>query len=540
MNFPSDESRFKILNSYEYLFQNATQTAGYLFRATGDSIYLKNTFDLAEKSSACTFLQLHHRFSVADKLDMPDSLIQRERILSAKSKLLTTNANVALANIKEDEWVQTHLDYEEIRKEIIRKYPQYYFLESNLELPSIKEIQQSLTSNKQVVLKYFLTNDRYFIFYISSQKVHLIEKMKSNDFTNTISETVSFLRMDNGRETTQEDVKQFVMNANKLYEWLVKPVDSLLNQGDQLIIIPDKVLSYLPFEVLLGTTNETSNLNALPYLIKSYSISYSYSTAMLNFTRKFSKESKFKNNYLGVGPGINNHNTIHDASIEEIEQANLIWNGKTLLRENAIKRNFFNNAKQSRIVHIAAHSALEEEDPSTFAILLNSKRSELVRDSIMMNEIYTADIPSDLVILSGCETANGPIRNGEGIVSLSHAFSYAGAKSITCSLWKTENKVSSQIITSYHKYLQSGKEKDEAMRQAKLDFLVNADNLLSHPFFWAPFINIGNQEALSYTEETVYSAHINNNLFYLVVALIIFILLVINLIQNKSHKKVTF
>ena len=100
---------------------------------------------------------------------------------------------------------------------------------------------------------------------------------------------------------------------------------------------------------------------------------------------------------------------------------------------------------------------------------------------------------TQLVILSACETGNGQMINGEGIISLSRAFFYSGCRSVMTTLWKAED-VSVTFITKHmHEYLKKGYPKDEALQLAKLDYLKSSDidSRYKTPAYWAPLVLTG-------------------------------------------------
>jgi CHAT domain-containing protein len=97
-----------------------------------------------------------------------------------------------------------------------------------------------------------------------------------------------------------------------------------------------------------------------------------------------------------------------------------------------------------------------------------------------------------LVVLSACEAGNGRLVKGEGVISLARAFAYAGCHNVLTTLWKAEDQATAFIATSVHEYLRQGYRKDEALRQAKLDYLAqDLHPVLKSPRYWANFIFIG-------------------------------------------------
>ena len=101
-------------------------------------------------------------------------------------------------------------------------------------------------------------------------------------------------------------------------------------------------------------------------------------------------------------------------------------------------------------------------------------------------------INADLVTLSACDTALGKEFAGEGILGLSRAFQYAGARSVLASLWGVGDQHTAELMKRFYRYLKAGRSKDEALRGAQLDLLRSAaDPTAAHPFYWAAFQVIG-------------------------------------------------
>ena len=103
-----------------------------------------------------------------------------------------------------------------------------------------------------------------------------------------------------------------------------------------------------------------------------------------------------------------------------------------------------------------------------------------------------------MVVLSACETAMGKQIKGEGNLSLARAYFQAGAKSVIASLWAVNDESTARIMIDFYKYLGKGKRKDEALQQAKLDYLAWADPAYQHPYYWAGFIAIGDMSPLTF------------------------------------------
>jgi CHAT domain-containing protein len=111
-------------------------------------------------------------------------------------------------------------------------------------------------------------------------------------------------------------------------------------------------------------------------------------------------------------------------------------------------------------------------------------------------EIYELDLRAQLAVLTACETGIGKNEDGEGVRSLGYSFAYAGCPSLVMSLWKIDEKVSSEIISRFYEYLAEGMPKHLALRQAKLDHLANSPEELTSPYYWAGMVLVGDVSPL--------------------------------------------
>ena len=141
------------------------------------------------------------------------------------------------------------------------------------------------------------------------------------------------------------------------------------------------------------------------------------------------------------------------------------------------------------MLHLAMHSNVNNEN-SEFSNLEFSTDNE--DNKLYISELYNMSFNADLAVLSACNTAVGHLKKGEGLISVSKAFTYAGVPSTVTSLWKVPDKETSKIMVSFYHYLKDGKPKNEALQLAKLNYLnTTNDALLKHPYYWAGFIISG-------------------------------------------------
>ena len=146
-----------------------------------------------------------------------------------------------------------------------------------------------------------------------------------------------------------------------------------------------------------------------------------------------------------------------------------------------------------RIVHFAAHGHLDDRFPLNSALVLSiPEELEEGRDNGLLQvwEIFERlRLESELVVLSACSSALGEELGGEGLIGLTRAFQYAGARSVAASLWSVRDEATAELMVRFHRHLRAGLPKDQALRAAQMELLrgpVEGKDL-SAPFYWAAF-----------------------------------------------------
>ncbi len=160
-----------------------------------------------------------------------------------------------------------------------------------------------------------------------------------------------------------------------------------------------------------------------------------------------------------------------------------------------------------RVIHFATHGFVNEENPKLSGILFAQDTTKIDKESfeniaglianqnegiLYQSEIYNLNFNADLVVLSACETGLGKITKGEGVIGLTRALLYAGSKNIVVSLWSVNDKSTSKLMIFFYENLLNDKKQDKyskPLSEAKRKIIE--DGKYSHPYFWSPFILIG-------------------------------------------------
>jgi CHAT domain-containing protein len=146
------------------------------------------------------------------------------------------------------------------------------------------------------------------------------------------------------------------------------------------------------------------------------------------------------------------------------------------------------NLANYRIVHFATHALLNNQHPELSGLVLSlvDEQGKPQNGFVDLEDIYNLDLPADLVVLSGCETALGKKIEGEGLVGLTRGFMYAGTNRVMASLWKIDDRATAEFMRRFYAALLGKKMRPAAaLRAAQLE--MRNDKRWSSPYYWAAF-----------------------------------------------------
>jgi CHAT domain-containing protein len=154
----------------------------------------------------------------------------------------------------------------------------------------------------------------------------------------------------------------------------------------------------------------------------------------------------------------------------------------------ATKSAFKQAVSESSILHVASHGSINLENPFESALILS--KTDKDDGKLTVNEIIDYKIPSSLVVLSACDTSNGQIFGGEGLLSLAWAFLVGGAKEVVGAQWKINDIQSKKMMVDFHKELKKSGNPIYALQQSQKKALQNTAPF-NHPYYWSGFVAIG-------------------------------------------------
>ncbi|MFK7796620.1 MAG: CHAT domain-containing protein [Aureispira sp.] len=508
------------------LFETAIASALDIAKSTGDPQYLQEAFELSERSKSMLMADMLQEQSAAVAGGVPDSLVNKlqslKRALHVAEKkrfdAIAAQDNVAEKEA-EDRIFDINQELDILKRHFEKAYPKYYKLKYDEKQVSLKDIQAALEP-RSMLLEFFEGDQDIYIFSVYEDRLEVTSFERTADynrlfkhFSNSLIDVESFI------ERPVRVYNTFIKRSHQLYQALIAPVD--LKGIQRIIIIPDGELSYLPFEVLLTDSVAPvvdeeeamqANFKALPYLLRNFSTNYNYS-GRLWLERNVLSKNAVNNRILALAPkysgvampewrgkreiSLRKRLTDLPGAFDEVAHLKENYAGAFYSNYDANEAILKKEAANYGILHLAMHGLVNSKKPEFSGLALAEDKSRDEDNFLYAYEIEQLPIQTSLIVLSACETGIGQYQKGEGVVSIGRSFVYAGAPSLLMTLWNLNDQSGAFIIEKFYKNLNNGLEKDEAIRQAKLEYLKTYSQEFAHPFLWAPFIQVGSYESIS-------------------------------------------
>ncbi len=482
--YDSDEARLFLGKIKHSVHSKPIDISILLYELTGKINYLEQAyqFDQLNKASILALNVQENELRKSNGLD--SELLEKEALVKKNITRLSLSATREKDSITLKSLVAGIRDLEiELGKiqEKINEDPVWKLRGAGTQIPGVTQLQRKLDNNS-ALLSYHLSEHELLVILISNRKF---------EYYKTDIDPGFFERLDHFKKILQtgsaDQRYEGSQPAQALFQVLIKPVYASLKQYARLVIIPDDELNYLPFEALQDENKK--------YLLEQFSIQYQFSTALFgeNLRAGYLTRSLAFAPFTSAGLTEDTAGSFYSllpASKEEVENLK----GRVLTDSSATKKNFLRLSNSYPLLHLATHASVNNDTPSHSYIAFYPYERDY---RLYAGEIASLRLDSvQLVILSACETGTGKLVKGEGLMSLSRAFAYAGCPDIITSLWKAEDRTTSFLTQRLHYYLEKNYSKDRALQQAKIDLLKSneIDPRYKTPDYWAHLIFIGNYE----------------------------------------------
>lgn len=524
-NFTMESSKL-FFQSWNYSnYENAIRTLYELHQNTQEEKYLNEAWRLIEMNKSVLLLENLMRAEKADLAGVTDSLktsISKvsEQVWNKRRDLTSCQQDKECEESKviklRAELRDAENKLESYRRVVQQQSPNYYQLAYDKDLISLPNTQASIDDDA-IMLNYFATSRNYYLISVSAESsfFHRIERDSILDQSLT-----DFLTEVSGETLQNQDLKtgfdKFIQSGNSLTTRLI-PADLLINQYKKVTIIPDGLLSLLPFEALTSSLSlpSTVNFSNLTYMIKSHQINYGYS-ATLWFRNTANKSLGNNARLLGFGtPSVRDDRKFANLSgtVKESESLKIITNANVYMGSDALESTFKEKCADADIIHLALHNTNDISNPLNSQLIFNQGPAD-DDGALHLYELYGLQMKAGLVVLSACATGVGDWQKGEGAYHMGRGFLYHGNPAMIISLWKVRDVTAAGLMEKLYDDLSKGIDSDEALRNTKLQYLNQADEITAHPSNWASFVSIGKTQI----------KHSTPLKWYLLIALAIFFL----------------
>lgn len=497
-SYETDDAKIFLKKKSRYVYQKALAVCLELYRLYPDDKFLEQAFLISEKNKASIVIASLQEKASSDIPGFEEKLLQQERNIKYNIARLNIKSDQAsdskMAESIANEKGRYEIELSHLQKDLERNNS-YYKIKYDDTYPNTEELQQHLNNN-QALISFYTTADALHVFILTQSSFRHVRIDSLRELQHDTEAWLQLLKTtENGRKFNGQGI------AKRLYEHLIKPIQSVAAEKDDWIIIPDGILYFLPFESL--PADEASKT-----LLETTTISYQFSSRFIIHENTADQNSSASYDVLAFAPFVKEgtgfdqpgfgHMDQLPGSGEEIKSLP----GKQYIDSLATKENFLREINKFPIVHLATHAVSDINNASASFIAFYPQKKSATEDCLFLEELYGLNMDhTKLVIISACETGKGELVNNEGVISLARAFIYAGCSSAINSLWKADDRATSAILKQFHAYLQKGYTKSKALQQAKLDY-INGNSLYRSPNYWAHLILIGDADAV-YTKKQV-------------------------------------
>ncbi|MFT4760400.1 MAG: CHAT domain-containing protein [Paraglaciecola sp.] len=481
------------------VFARALNVTYALFEKTNNPVYAQAAFELMEKNKSVLLLEASQRSKVEVLAAIPDSLLQQKETWNqALADLIRERLDLGKVDKTDSRLVALTqkinakaIQLQELEFSLRDAYPTYQkYLAQRLNL-DLKGFAKYRLSESMAFIEFFVGEEEIYIIGLTQNNA-IFHKVSKGNLQENITQFCAFLKTSDA----SVDEKRFAGMNQELSQQLLFPIlNELPKNINELIIVPDGQLAYLPFDILLS--EKVDRPANLPYLLKKYAVGYANSATLFQ-TQKTDTQKYNNNKLIGFAPTFKGNKILADLrsctpdglsplafNQIELEKITQHFSGEILAGDAASVDNFLANSHNCRILHLATHACVDDQNSAQSRIYFTD-------NYLYAHELYQQQISAEMVVLSACETGVGTYAKGEGMMSLARGFSYAGIPSVTTSLWSVNDETTAELMDYFYQHLAKGESKHIALQQAKLQYLASQDRMERlAPFYWAGFVHYG-------------------------------------------------
>jgi CHAT domain-containing protein len=397
------------------------------------------------------------------------------RIQSLRNDYLSADENMKSA-------LKTEIDKLSAQQQLLTN--KVAFSQTEESIP-IWKVQQQMNKN-EIILHYTELNEKLYVNSISKKSIDLAVLEISEQVGELLNSTANELASGNTSLKTLYNVYQ-VLGLHKIPDFI-----------EHITVIPDNELYRIPLEVLpTRNPNTSSSYGSTHYMIEDFNFKYftslqDYLENNRNTSGSLSTDfSAFAISYFDDFQEKLPSLPFATQEAREIQRVLTSFKDKQVFSGNgATEQAFQDQLNSSKILHVATHSEVSARDPLFSTIYLKSAQSNGTEgNALYAYELFDNQLNNDLIMLNSCSSGTGNYLQGTGIMGISRALRYAGAKSLALNLWEVNDKIAAEFATNFYSYLNEGYSKSEAMRLAKINQIKTGS---ADPHYWGAYTLIGN------------------------------------------------
>lgn len=451
---------------------------------------------LAERAKARVLLDVVS----TDRSDISKGLTLAERNEQLRLNRRIAEINERLKASQSNPKVYSELDaarleYQGFQDSIYVAHPDLR-IRSGRTAPLTAAALDELTAEDTAYLEYMVTNDR--VVLLVTRKNAANKGADTKAYSIGIASRLLLAKVNLFHDRLANRHPDYVGLARELYSLLLSPAEKQL-QNATLCIVPDSFLWNLPFQALVTKENH--------FLIEDHALYYAPSLSVLHeMKRRGSTIQRGGASLIAFGNPVIGKDDQRNEELCPLPEAETEVNSvarsfspdgrRVFIGREATEKSFRALAPNYSTIHLATHGVIDNRQPLYSHLLLTRTEGDPENDGLLeAREIMNMNLHADLAVLSACETANGTISPGEGVVGLSWAFFVAGTRSMLVTQWKVNSASASELMANFYQSLERNRRdskvtRAEALRDAALKSMN--DPRYRHPFYWAGFVIIGN------------------------------------------------
>jgi len=514
INYQADKKRF--LQLLRKACEAGIALCHTLYQQQRSITYIKQALQLMEYNKA-VILQLENKTRQSLQA-LPLALQQQYQELEAHLQQLEMQWQAAqyLEQPTQKTKVQQQLfdaqqSLEQFKKSHLKEWPPLAYQPITLQ-----QLQQAIYHQQQL-LNYFYGNEALYVLVLETEKTSFYK------ITDSIQNQIDtflpqVLDLSAAKKQLRKSCMDYDSSAYQLYQALFPFAPS-----QQLIILADGPLNYIPFEALTPKRNLAANgFHALDYLIHQHAVSYAYSAT--TYAQQQQHRNRPQATILGIAPDfLATDLPPLTANQEEVQQLAHTFAGSYFYGNEATKHQFSEAASKHSILHLATHALANDQKWQQPQLFFATVSKDSMNNILYPHEIRQLSLHTDLVTLSACQTGIGYWQKGEGIMSLARDFLAAGVPAVLTTLWQVNDQSSSQLMHDFYGQVESSN-KVLALQYAKKQYLNKASAFGAHPYFWSGYILVGNTQPLSIAKPSYFLWYIMGGLLFFVIISSFFII----------------